>query len=186
MKKLLLLFLLAFSLNAYSQIEKPITKGNIMLSGGGSISHIKSALDYANSTSKTSYTNVSFTPGASYFIIDRLAIGLNTTITYNGLKNNKSVTLGLGPKVKYYFNNGLFINAETGFNYLHGLSNTSYKIKYLSFKPGFGYAIFLNQKVSLEPGVFYEFSNNKYDSSYGPESYKNNIFSIELKLNLFL
>lgn len=37
MRKLILLFSLAFSLNAFSQIEKPVTKGNMILVGGGTI-----------------------------------------------------------------------------------------------------------------------------------------------------
>lgn len=186
MKKLVLILSLAFSLNAFSQSEKPITKGNIMLSGGGAISYMKSQLDYSTSTSKSSVFYISLTPGIYYFIIDNLALGINTTISYNGATNNKSFTLGVGPKVKYYFNNGLFLNAELGYSYLHGISNTSNNAKYFSCKPGIGYAIFLNQKVSLEPGFFYEINNNKNESSFAPVTYKTNTIMLELKLNLFL
>ena len=35
MKKLILLLLITFCLDAFSQIEKPITKGNMILVGGG-------------------------------------------------------------------------------------------------------------------------------------------------------
>jgi len=186
MKKLALLLSLAFSINAFSQIEKPITKGNIMLSGGGSLSYMKSQLDYSTFTSKSSGFYISLTPGASYFIIDNFAIGLNTTLTYSGLKNSKTYTLGIGPKVTYYFNNGLFLNASVNYNYSKGISNSDYVTKFFSFKPGVGYAFFLNQKVSLEPGLYYELSNNKYAFKIDPATNKINTIMLELKLNLFL
>jgi hypothetical protein len=174
---------LAFSLNAFSQIEKPITKGNIMLSGGGSISQVKNS--YSTGFSNTSSINCALTPGFSYFILDNFAIGLNTNLEYSGLINSKTYTLGIGPKVKYYFNNGLFVNAEVSYNSLHGISNNSYKGNFLAFKPGIGYAIFLNQKVSLEPGIFYEVINGKYHVSYGPADYKTSTLSLDIHLNVF-
>jgi hypothetical protein len=186
MKKLTLLMFLAFSLNAFAQIEKPITKGNIMLSGGGSMSYGDSNLEASTYNSNTSAFSVSFTPGASYFIMDNLAIGLNATFTYDGRKNNKSYTVGIGPKVRYYFNNGIFLNAEVDYNYNHGISNTSNRANYLSFKPGIGYSFFLNQKVSLEPGIYYEINNEKYETSFGPATIKSNTVMFDLILNVFL
>lgn len=179
--------LLAFSLNAFSQIEKPITKGNIMLSGGGSMSYRESNWESSTYNSNSSDFSVSLTPGASYFIVDKLAIGLNATLTYNGLKNNKSYTLGIGPEIRYYFNNGLFLNAEVDYNHLRGISNTSNNVNYFSFKPGIGYSIFLNQKVSLDLGIFYEIKNEKYErGSFGPATLKTNTIMFDLTLNVFL
>jgi len=183
MKKLALLLSLAFSINAFSQIEKPVTKGNIILSGGGAISHVKNS--YSTGGSNTSFINCTLSPGFSYFILDNFAIGLNTNLEYSGLTNNKTYTLGIGPKVKFYFNNGLFVNAEVSYNSLHGISNTSNKATFFAFKPGIGYAIFLNQKVSLEPGIFYEVKNGKYHISYGPADYKTSTISLDIHLNVF-
>lgn len=186
MKKLVLLLSLAFSLNAFSQIEKPITKGNMMLSGGGTIYYSKINNENPSGNSESSLFNISLTPGLSYFIIDNLAIGLNATISYDGTKNNKMYTLGVGPMIKYYFSNGFFLNAEVGYNHLEGISNTSVAANYFSFKPGLGYAFFLNQKVSLEPGLSYEFHKNNYKNLYSPLIQKANTIMLELKLNIFL
>lgn len=186
MKKLVLLLSLAFSLNAFSQIEKPITKGNIILAGGGSINYSNVKSEYISFSSKTTLFYISFTPGFSYFIIDNLAIGINATISYSGGKNNQYYTLGIGPMVKYYFNNGLFFNTEIDYNYLHGIKENTSVNKFFSLKPGVGYAFFLNQKVSLEPSLSYEFENVKFDSGSSTITNKENKVMLELKLNIFL
>jgi hypothetical protein len=186
MKNLILLLSLVFSLNAFSQVDKPITKGNIMLSGGGTISYSKIKSEYSSSSSNNSLFSISLTPGFSYFIIDNLAIGLNVTMGYNGAKNNQFYTLGVGPLVKYYFNNGLFLNAEIGYNYTRGINHTDGVIKFFSLKPGVGYAFFLNQKVSLEPSISYEFRNIKTDNIDISMINKVNNIMLELKFNIFL
>jgi len=150
------------------------------------MSYRKSNLESSTYNTETSVFSASLTPGVSYFIIDKLAIGLNATFSYDGSKNNKSYTLGIGPELRYYFSNGLFLNAEVDYNYLHYISNNS-KANYFSFKPGVGYSIFLNQKVSLEPGIFYEIADQKFKrDSFGDATIKTNTIMFDLTLNFFL
>jgi hypothetical protein len=95
--------------------------------------------------------------------------------------------LGIGPELRYYFNNGLFLNAEVDYNHLHGISNTSNTANYFSFKPGIGYSIFLNHKVSLEPCIFYEIADQKFKrDTFGDATIKTNTIMFDLTFNFFL
>jgi len=179
MKKLLFLILLFAPLCAFSQIEKPVTKGNFIISGGGTIEsdHHKSG-----SYSYSSFGFI-FEPGFGYFVKDNLAIGFNSTFGYAKMSDFKSYVLGIGPYVKYYFPNGVVLNFDTSFDYTHGSgTSSSQKINGLSLAPGVGYAFFLNSKVSLEPSVNYKYIHS---NTNGNISNDNNFF-IALKLNIFL
>jgi|WetSurMetagenome_2_1015567.scaffolds.fasta_scaffold124686_2 hypothetical protein len=179
MKKLILLLLLALSLNSFAQIEKPITKGNRIISGAGSIESFHSGFHSPTGDFGANTFNLTLSPGVGYFIIDNLAIGINTdfSLTYQG--GYGIYTLGLGPYARYYFKNGLFINGQLGYNLLHGLKNNNQKQKAYSIIPGIGYAIFLNPKVSFEPSLNYRHIN-------GPDSNSQDGVFLELKLSIFL
>jgi hypothetical protein len=179
MKKLFLLLSLVISFNAFSQIEKPITKGNIILSGGGSFQYYK-----PTTLSGPSLFNVSINPGFGYFVIDNLAVGMNATISYYKQYNIKSTILGVGPYVKYYFNNGLFLKAETSFSRLHNVNWGSSKEKDYSLIPGLGYAFFINQKISLEPCLSYKYSHSSHNGGTMIEAFSGVLF--EFKFNIFL
>lgn len=176
----------AFSLNAFGQIDKPLTKGNLNLEGGGSIQYSKINSDFGISSSKTNIFTISLDPGFAYFIIDNMAVGLNATFSYYAQKNNSYYTLGIGPMIKYYFKNGIFVKAVTSYSFLHGMGSNDQANNYFSLKPGAGYAFFLNQKVSLEPCLIYEFDNIKLNSGSGTMVNKVNNIMVELKLNIFL
>jgi hypothetical protein len=179
MKKLIFLLPLMFTLSSFSQTEKPITKGNIILSGGGTFQYSNYKSDGGNDFG---IIDLSFNPGFGYFIIDNLAIGLNATVGYSKLNSYKSYSLGAGPFVKYYFNNGIFAKAEFSYTYLHGLGSNETKIKDYSIIPGVGYAFFLNQKVSLEPCISYQYAHDNANETIA----KMNGVLFELKLNIFL
>jgi hypothetical protein len=183
MRKLILLFSVAFSLNAFSKIEKPVTKGNMILVGGGTIVSNKVQSTYGTNTSKTSVFTISLNPGFGYFIIDNLAIGLNTSISYYKQNSTKYYGLGAGPTIRYYFNNGFFIKAETSFSFLHGLDTNSSRQKSYSLAPGVGYAFFINQKVAFEPCLSYIYIHDNYNSDFIDRV--NNI-AFELNFSIFL
>src|SRR5664279_488480 len=163
MKKVILLLSSVCCLNGFSQIERPITKGNMILVGGGTIlsNNVQTTSDIL--TSKNSIFTVSLTPGFDYFIIDNLAIGLNTSISYYKQDLTKYYGLGASPNIKYYFKNGLFIKAETIFSFMHGLgdTNTDRQNSY-ALVPGLGYAFFINQKVAFEPCLSYQYIYHYY------------------------
>ena len=178
MKKLFVLILLFTSLCSFSQIEKPVTKGNFIISGGGTIESIHSK---SEATEYSSF-GIYFNPGSGYFVKDNLALGLTSIISYIKISDYKSYILGIGPFIKYYFSNGVFLNFDTFFDYTHGIGNTSQKITGISFAPGVGYAFFLNSKVSLEPSVNYKYIHSNTNDNIAND----NDFFIALKLNIFL
>jgi hypothetical protein len=186
MKKLFLLILTVLSLNAFAQIEKPLAKGNGMIAGSGSISYRTSQSESGGPTSKTTIFNISLSPSYSYFIIDNLAIGLNATISYYKQESNGTYSLGAGPIARYYLKNGLFINLETSFGYLHGLNSNTETDRFLSLKPGLGYAFFINPKVSIDPCLSYEFDYYKFDSANFSMTNKVNNILLELRISIFL
>ncbi len=183
MKRLIILGLMVLSINAAGQMTKPITKGNMLIEGGGTIQFQRDKYISSSNTSRVSSYFISLSPGVAYFFIDNLAAGLSATIFYNGIKNNKFYTLGIGPMVRYYFNNGFFIKADAGYSLINYISSSASNEKYLSLTPGVGYAFFLNGNVSLEPAFCYEFDNIDLNIS---NTHKINSFRLELKLSIFL
>lgn len=107
MKKILFSLLIFLPLISNCQIDKPIKKGNINIGGSGTISNL-----YLGGTEAKLFT-VYLGPSCNYFFADNIAAGLTTQITYTKLSGDKSTTLGIGPNIRYYFNNGLLLRAES-------------------------------------------------------------------------
>jgi hypothetical protein len=171
----------------YGQIDKPIKKGNIILGGNGSISNLK----YRETDYKlfSAYVN----PTCNYFLMDNLATGLTASISYDNLNDVKSTTYGIGPNIKYYFNNGILLRAESLISMSTGNSSTT---KTFFVKSGMGYAIFINSKVSIEPALLYYHSSLKstiHEKELGgfiipavDYSAKQDTFIFEIGFNIFL
>lgn len=183
MRKLFFLFFLAISVSSFSQTKKPISKGNIILSGSGTIQSYHGETTSGNTFTKTTLFALSLSPGAGYFIIDNFAIGANATIMYYKQSPNKYYTLGLGPWARYYFDHGIFVKAETNFILLHGMGSNNSRQRSYSITPGVGYAFFLNQKVTLEPCLSYTFSHTHYSSDLNERL---NNLQLEIRFSIFL
>jgi len=185
MKTLFVLLALLLSLTGFSQLQlkKPITKGNMLISGGGTFQYQKDTFSGDSGDSETSHFFLTFTPGVAYFIVNNFALGANISAFYNGSENNKYYSLGFGPMLRYYFNNGIFLKTDADYLVLHNISSSTDNEKYFSVVPGAGYAFFLNPKVSLEPCICYEFDNIDFNSS---NKQKINAVKLELKLAIFL
>jgi hypothetical protein len=163
MKNVLVILALFFTIKVFSQDEKPITSGHFLIGG-----------DFNSEYSKTNNLKlfqISTSPDIGYFIVDNLAIGLNIPIIYYdyvGSLNESSI--GLGPFIKYYLNDGLFFSFKLAGNIIteHDGSNTTYGIssKSLSISPGIGYAYFILQKASIELGLYYEHLNTNIKNTY--------------------
>jgi hypothetical protein len=183
MKKIIILIFLLISVVCSAQITKPVTRGNTLIQGGGTIQYQRDEFVNNIGTTKASFYLIKLTPGAAYFVIDKLAIGLNVSFYYKGTANNKYYSIGIGPMARYYFNNGIFLKADAGYSILDYTSTTASTEKYLSLIPGIGYAFFLNNKVSLEPAFCYEFDHINLNVS---NKQKTNSFRLEIKLSVFL
>jgi hypothetical protein len=175
-----ILVLVFYSIDSYSQIEKPIKRGNIILGGGLSTGIYQANSNYnpinGSSQSKYSTTTISFARSTSfgYFVCNGLVLGIsrsfsgsykNDRYSLNNSSYNNSESFsygdGLSPYIKYYFKNCIFLRFETGYSYVTGLNTTSdtkYKSNQFYFTPSFGYAIFITHKISIEPGINYRFS----------------------------
>jgi hypothetical protein len=183
MKKLIFLLLIALPLYVFPQVKKPITEGNIILSGSGAIQSYHGETTVGTTFSKTSVFALNLSPGAGYFIIDNFAIGANATVSYYKQSLNKYYTLGLGPWARYYFNNGVFVKAETNFILLHGMGSNNSRQRTYSISPGVGYAFFISPKVSFEPCLSYTFSHTRYSSEFNE---KLNNLQVEARFSIFL
>jgi hypothetical protein len=179
--------LVLFVHDGYSQIEKPIKKGNIILggsmnAGGYNYNRYYNPINGSlQDNYKTTYVSLGNSISFGYFVCNGLVLGISRTynLSYNMDShsfNNAPYSdtesyyygFGLSPYLKYYFRSGIFLGVETGFSYDIGLNMTS-ETRTNSFKyfvsPEFGYAIFITSKVSLEPGITYYHS---FDSSKSP------------------
>ncbi len=115
-------------------------------------------------------------------------IGLITDFGYRSYTNfnNKYYSFGIGPTVKYYFGNGILIKGETTYDWLRGLGDNSGRNNTLTFKPGVGYAFFINSKVSLEPSLNYRFMSYKAENEGNDYVAKTNSLLLELNFVIFL
>jgi len=74
------------------------------------------------------------------------------------------------------------VKTEFSYNYLHGIGSNTTNNKDYSIIPGVGYAFFINQKVSIEPCLSYQYA---HDNSNETISKMNGVL-FELTFNIFL
>jgi outer membrane protein len=181
MKKLLFMSIMIYSsFTLFAQKEetktKPTDKGHFIVDGSVyfSTNNTKSEQDGFNATKSNSFS-LGISPKVAYFVADRLALGLETSFGYadneftnsNGTKfSGNSTSITVGPFIRYYLVNGLFGQASLGFGKSNsendGFENES---DFFRYQLGIGYAIFLNEHISLEPTISYQHSKNKSDQS---------------------
>lgn len=87
-KTSLLIASILISIISFSQIEKPITKGSIILSGGGSIQKSFMKGDVSSHIFKSSIS-----PGFGYFICKNLAVGINTKYDFSNIDSWRSKSI---------------------------------------------------------------------------------------------
>lgn len=140
MKKAILALVLAAAgtLTASAQFEKGKYYGGASLSG------------FDASYSKTSDFSLSLNARAGYmFEQDWMALA---EVGYD-YTNSSCQTFSLGASCRYYIEqNGLFLSL--GARYLHQFED----FNDFQLTPEVGYCFFLNQKVTLEPSVYYNMS----------------------------
>lgn len=166
MKKTLLSIAATFAFVAALQAQTE--QGSIL--AGGSLS-----FDFENNKAKTGSTTVdegntfyaAFNPQVGYFFIDGLAAGLevelsSTRFTPDQGDNESTFTIfSVGPFLKYYHSSGFFGTGKVAFGsskseFVAGNGNFQEdKDNIFGWRLGAGYALFLNDKVSLEPMLSY-------------------------------
>lgn len=146
MKKIVITSLclsLVFLLHAQTE------QGRVLVTSSSNLSFSSQKVDGVNDNSNT----LSLNGGAGYFVIDNLAAGLLLGINNNSQGDFKFNSFSVGPYARYYIN-GIFIGA--GFSLVKtkfddGTTETKSDGNQIRFEGG--YALFLNDNVSVEPSL---------------------------------
>jgi outer membrane protein len=173
MKNLIKLLMVTVVFTMATESFAQTKKGNFVLSGGAGLQFSSSSVKYVydgETQGKGTISSFSFVPSIAYFVIDNLAIGLNSTFTSSSNKSesgNKDITTSILfiPTAIYYFSMEGNIRpfAQLGV----GLSSQSNKYvpksgnddktsaSGLATNFGGGFAYFIKENISLNFGLSY-------------------------------
>lgn len=191
MNKLLLLILLLFGFgvaqaqqNTSSLINARIKDGSIML--GGSLGGNYQKYEHNNLNTGKKETGDLITARlntkSGYFFLPDFAVGLNLSFQHTNINvdstrygDSKTTYLLAGPFVRYYFNSGIFLEANVNAGVLAIQGGNKSDIKNGIF--GIGYAYFLNDRIAIEPLLTFKYETSRIDNAdynikdkqFGPE-----------------
>jgi len=172
MKKILLLFIMLFTLNT-SFAQSYLSSGLFNISGSATLSYSKSEQSYLGDITEK---EIQIAPAISYFFIDKLSVSIELAYNYYEKKYDTEnfdpeieMFIGFGPVIKYYLldnNISPFIKA----GYLHNIYNItdSYSHNRKSF-PGFnaiigiGLNYFITHGFAVESSLDYVFSQKQIE-----------------------
>ncbi len=185
---------------SYGQIEKPITKGHMLLGGSLAIDFERmKEYDQTLSPQVIYYTDgVTFTTDlyCGYFILNQLALGVKTDITTSSIQEYSSVNeekskhsyhnVGIGPFVRYYTKQGVFVEPFASLAlWKTSDPNASSSWKNYSYGIGIGYSWFVNPSIAIEPQVKYVHQNQpQYLAT--PNEVKNDGINISIGFQIYL
>jgi len=127
-----------------------VGKGAWMVGGSAGFS-VQKFKDADEST-----TFIGLNPTLGYFIADDLAIGLGIGFNSVSFDGNSSSTFNLGPFVRYYVTDPIFIQVGANLGLDEGAGT--------SFGAQVGYSWFLNNGVAIEPALFFTSFGNDGDA----------------------
>jgi hypothetical protein len=162
--------LITVSLLAQEQIKKGV------YSLGGSIS--LASQSYTSNGANYTEAYFSFSPSASYFIMDQVEFKLDPTyLRY--LSGPEFTSLGLSLGVRYYFQNDKFIPfiGASGGIQCSSFGNQPYSSPISNVIVTGGIDVFLSSSVAVEPAISYLYEN---ESNYS-ETIKSIRFGVGIK-----
>ena len=183
MKKITVIFVIGlFCVHVFSQDSKPTFKSALLIGGG--VSGGWQLYNFNEGDGALSIIYFNFAPSLGYFIRDNLAIGISPSINLSAYNGYSQIGLGITPYIKNYFDNGFVIRGDAGYIFNLNSAHDNWN-SYNSFLlgMGFGYALFINSKVSLEFFLnenFYMLTENRNDIYF-----QNNLY-FSLGLQVFL
>lgn len=125
-------------------------------------------------------------PAGKYFLIDRLAVGLSSSLFLSGTLSN----VGVGPEVSYYFyeTEKMAMYFSQGLQYAEArfLGNNKDQFSSFSSKTSFGMAYFLNENVSFGPELTYTTYFNEELNNQLADYGINDEFSFMFNFKIFL
>ncbi|MCP4311716.1 MAG: autotransporter outer membrane beta-barrel domain-containing protein [Bacteroidetes bacterium] len=155
MKHFTICVLLTISVGLFSQSEKPIEKGQLMLGGGGSLGY---SIQIDDLETTTGTLRISIGPSVGFFVAHGFALGVAPSYSIStsfGDYTNTNSSLGMGVFLAKYFDIGIFVRGTIDYDY----NWYNYEMIYYSDKnhshtfsliPEVGYAFFLGPNVALE------------------------------------
>lgn len=198
--KFVFLFFIVLLISNNSYTQSYFYSGLFNVSGEATISYSNSEQEYIG---KITQTEIKFAPAGSYFIIDKLSIGIELSYNYFEKKSDGPVDikdiemfLGFGPVIKYYFlDNNLSPFVKAGYSHnIFNITDSYFKTR-KSF-PGFSTAIgvgvnyFITNSLALESSLDYVYSQKQieiYDTNSSVFLNSNKkTFSLSIGLSCFL
>jgi hypothetical protein len=138
--------------------------------GSGSISFYSGKNKQGGSSGfEETVTTVSLEPWAGYFVIDNLGVGLSVNLSsekfeVEGSSAVKSSALTLGPVIRFYPTDGIFLQGYFGFgNEKVDFGSGENKESLTEWIAGAGYSFRISESVLLDPMLGY-WSRNHSDS----------------------
>lgn len=172
-----------------------LTKGHWLVGGSGRFYSYKNNYQTSAFISNGKYTQIDLSPNVGYFLADKFALGLKTTIS--SLKGDWTATSGTGTTNTQRFLFGAFgryylLEAEKQTNILvdasyqtgiiRGLNDTKGTLNNLSISAG--PVIYFNSSVGIEFLLGYATDIEKYSSQVQTEKRNGFQFSVGLQIHL--
>jgi hypothetical protein len=162
-----------------AQDEKPFKKGHIITGGSFSLD-LKKKDSFLTGSSPlpdvTYHTNINAIDAnlmLGYFILNNLAVGLKNELIFSKERTTGGLTsiaeatttvrtVSVGPFLRYYTKPRIFFESSAGIGFLK-TSTGSGDIKWRDYywSAGFGYSIYINKVIAIEPMVNYQFLHTK-------------------------
>ena len=143
------------------------SKGKILLGAGTNLSVAQASI--ADVDDKLTNINLNLTVG--YFVVDRLAVGLQTGYQYTKFGDDDSNSITYGVFGRYYTKSNFFL----GSGYIISKSESSESVGYIPVE--LGYAYFLTPSVAIEPAI---------DLGIGGHNNDSFIYALSVGLSLYL
>jgi hypothetical protein len=189
------IFLTFFLFLTTTLVFGQLTKGHWLIGGSGRFNTYKNEIFNSVSTSNGKYTKIDISPNIGYFLADKFAVGLKTTIT--SIKGDFSVVggVGTGGSNTQRYSLGLFsryyflekekqTNILVDVNYQTGIIRGLGKGAINSFSISTGPVVYFNSSVGIEFLVGYIAEKEKYTSEIFSEQNNGFQFSIGLQIHL--
>jgi len=169
MKSLMKFTLTIFAFLCVSQISAQTVGKGAWMVGGSAGFNIRSIEDVDDSE-----TRIFLDPNLGYFIADDLAIGLHLAFTSTSFGGNSTSTFGLGPFVRYYVVDPIFIQAHVDLDLTEDGSDPR-------FGAAVGYSWFLNDGLAIEPALYFNTgaSVTNFGLSIGVQGFANHNHGME-------
>ena len=160
MKKALVIIIVnSFFFNAFTQTEK----GNFLIGASTNLSFSTLNVDGQEDNSST----FSLGGNTGYFLVDDLAVLLTVGFVSTKQGSFSSTNFRIGPALRYYATQSLFVSTGFGYNTSRTESGASTgSFSSTSFGFGAGYALWVSEIIAIEPSISYLFNTSEDSSDF--------------------